>query len=73
MSPLFDGWVPEEEYLRERKIGKRQAQRERANRTSPPFVKVGRQTYYSIAGFRADLASREIKPARLDRGRRRAA
>jgi hypothetical protein len=64
VSELLEGYVPEDEYLRMRGIGQRQAQRERRARIGPPFVKLGRETYYSVAGFRAYLVSREIKPVK---------
>lgn len=59
MSDLLEGYVPEAEYRRVRGICQRQAQRERASRSGPPFVKLGRGVYYNAAGFREWLAAKE--------------
>ena len=60
MSDLLEGYVPEAEYCRVRRICRRQAQRERANCSGPPWVKLGRGIYYNIAGFREWLAAKEV-------------
>jgi hypothetical protein len=70
MSALFEGYMPEQEYCDGRGISTRQAQRERAARTGPPFIKIGRDIYYNIDSFRAWLASKEVRPPSADRGRR---
>jgi hypothetical protein len=65
MSELLAGYIPEAEYLIARGIGPRQACRERAARTGPPYVEFGRGCYYyPIDGFRAWLAAREVKPVK---------
>ena len=72
LSDLLEGYVPDAEYRRLRRISKRQAQRERAARVGPPWVKLGREIYYSVPGFREWLAAQEVKPVRTHcaRGRR---
>ena len=67
---LLVGFFSAEEYCELRGINKRQAQRERAARVGPPWVKLGRATYYSVAGFREWLAAQEIRPVRVHSGRR---
>ena len=64
MPDLLEGYVPDAEYCEVRRISKRQAQRERAARAGPPWVRLGREIYYSIRGFREWLADQEIKPQR---------
>jgi hypothetical protein len=62
MAALLEGYIPEAEYCRARGVCRRQAQRERASRSGPPFVKVGRDVYYNVESFRSWLARKEIKP-----------
>ena len=64
MPDLFAGWIPEEEYRKQRNISKRQAQRERANRTGPPYTKIGRDIYYRVEGVHRWMVAREIQPVK---------
>jgi hypothetical protein len=61
---LFEGYLTEEQYLAERKIGRRQGQRERAAGIAPPWVKIGRRVFYSIPGGQRYVASQEVEPVR---------
>ena len=45
---LLAGYIPEEEYARQRGVTLRTCQRDRALRQAPPYVVIGRQIYYNV-------------------------
>lgn len=57
---LFDGYVAEAEYARQRGVSVRLLQRERRARQGPPFVKVGTAVYYSVEGIREWLRANTV-------------
>ena len=70
LPDLLEGYFPGDEYCDLRGISKRQAQRERASGEGPPWLRLGRDIYYSRPGFREWLAAREVRAARPEnRGR----
>ena len=66
---LFEGYVSEEEYCRQRRVSRRTAQRERALRKSPPYLLLGKQVFYRIAAVRAWMLQQE-RAFESDRRRR---
>jgi predicted metal-dependent hydrolase len=74
-ASLFEGYISEQEYARQRGVSLRTCQRDRALRKSPPHCVLGKQVYYRISAVRAWLLQQERSftpkpgPARV-RGRR---
>ena len=68
---VFDGFITEAEYARQRGVSLRTCQRDRALRTAPPHVVIGRTVYYRIESVRQWLAAQERQPDRIVRRRRR--
>jgi len=66
---LLDGYVPESELAKARRVAKRTLRHERQRGEGPPWAKVGRDVYYSIDGFREWLRSIEQRPVRAGKGR----
>jgi hypothetical protein len=58
-SELFEGFISEEEYARQRGVSLRTCQRDRALRRSPPYVLVGKRVYYRVAAVRAWFLEQE--------------
>lgn len=58
-SELFEGFITEEEYARQRGVSVRTCQRDRALRRSPPYVLIGKQVFYRIAAVRAWFLEQE--------------
>jgi len=56
---LLAGYIPEEEYARQRGVTLRTCQRDRALRQAPPYVIIGRQIYYNVESLRNWLQKRE--------------
>jgi hypothetical protein len=56
---LLAGYIPEEEYARQRSVTLRTCQRDRALRQAPPYVVIGRQIYYNVESLRNWLQKRE--------------
>lgn len=71
---LLDGYIPEEEYARQRGVTLRTCQRDRALRQAPPYVVIGRQIYYNVESLRNWLQQREQTEDRMPQSfsRRRA-
>jgi hypothetical protein len=61
---VFDGYIDEEEMAKQRDVSVRTLQLERQRGDGPPWVKVGRDVYYPIDGFRDWLKSIERRPVR---------
>lgn len=51
--------LEETEYAAQRGVSLRTAQRERAQRLGPPFIKLGRKIYYRPAAIEAWLLAQE--------------
>ena len=51
--------IAEIEYAKQRGVSLRTAQRERAMRVGPPYIKLGRQVYYRPAAIEAWLIAQE--------------
>ena len=51
--------ISEADYAAARGVSLRTAQRERAQRIGPPFIKLGRQVYYRPAAIEAWLIEQE--------------
>lgn len=51
--------IPEAEYAAARGVSLRTVQRERAQRSGPPFIKLGRQIFYRPAAVEAWLLAQE--------------
>jgi hypothetical protein len=54
--------ISEEQYAEDRGVSLRTAQRERALRASPPFIKMGRKIFYRPAAIEAWLLAQEQTP-----------
>ena len=72
---VFDDYITEAEYARQRGVSVRTCQRDRALRQAPPHVILGNRVYYRVDAVRQWLETRERatdKPARRGRlaGRR---
>lgn len=73
-ASVLEGFLPENEYARQRGVSLRTCQRDRALRQSPPYVIIGRRVYYRIEAVREWLIKRENsneRPPRAFAGRRR--
>jgi predicted metal-dependent hydrolase len=58
-ASLFEGYISEQEYARQRGVSLRTCQRDRALRKSPPHCVLGKQVYYRISAVRAWLLQQE--------------
>ena len=56
---IFDGYIDEREYCRQRGVSLRTAQRDRQLRQSPPYITVGKRVLYRIEAVRDWLIARE--------------
>ena len=56
---IFDGYIDEHEYCRQRGVSLRTAQRDRQLRQSPPYITVGKRVLYRIEAVRDWLIARE--------------
>lgn len=69
-SEIFEGFVTEAEYARQRGVSLRTCQRDRALRRAPPHVILGNRVFYRIDAVRAWLNAQERDAARGARSRR---
>lgn len=69
-TDILEGFITEQELARQRGVSLRTCQRDRARRSAPPYVLIGRQVFYRVAATRKWLAEREIC-AESGRGRKR--
>ena len=58
-TSVFDGYITEAEYARQRGVSVRTCQRDRALRKAPPHVPYGNCVYYRIDAIRQWLEARE--------------
>ncbi len=56
---IFEGYVTEEKYARQRGVSVRTCQRDRALRKAPPHVVLGNRIFYRVEAVRAWLETRE--------------
>lgn len=73
-APLFEGFIDETEYCRQRRISRRTAQRERRLREGPPYVRLGHRVYYRVEAVQGWVLQKETVPLRTrsnPRGARR--
>ena len=61
---IFDGYIDEHEYCRQRGVSLRTAQRDRQLRQAPPYTTVGNRVLYRIEAVRAWLLDQEHKVER---------
>jgi len=61
---IFDGYIDEHEYCRQRGVSLRTAQRDRQLRQAPPYITVGKRVMYRIEAVRDWLLNQE---RRVDR------
>jgi hypothetical protein len=59
--------IPEADYAAARGVSLRTAQRERAQRIGPPFIKLGRNVYYRPAAIEQWLIDQEQSQPRAKR------
>ena len=59
--------IPEAQYAAARGVSLRTAQRERAQRIGPPFIKLGRKIFYRKAAIEAWLLAQEQDQPRATR------
>ena len=64
---LLRGYVTEDAMAAARNRTKRTLRQERLRGSGPPWLKIGRDVYYSESGFREWLQSIERRPARARR------
>lgn len=69
-SSIFEGYITEVEYARQRGVSVRTCQRDRALRQAPPHVILGNRIFYRIDAVRTWLEARERGAERFIRGRR---
>lgn len=67
---IFDGYIDEHEYCRQRGVSLRTAQRDRQLRQSPPYITVGKRVLYRIEAVRAWLLDQERRVERRARAPR---
>ena len=67
---IFDGYITEAEYARQRSVSVRTCQRDRALRQAPPHVILGKRVFYRIDAVRAWLEVQERSVDRHTGGRR---
>ena len=58
-TSVFDGYITEAEYARQRGVSVRTCQRDRALRKAPPHVPYGNHIYYRVDAVRQWLEARE--------------
>jgi len=51
-TAIFDGFITEEEYARQRGVSVRTCQRDRALRKAPPHLIIGKQIHYRVESVR---------------------
>jgi hypothetical protein len=56
---IFEGYISEAEYARQRGVSLRTCQRDRALRKSPPHCIIGKQVFYRITAIREWLLQQE--------------
>ncbi len=56
---IFDGYIDEHEYCRQRGVSLRTVQRDRQLRQTPPYTTVGKRVLYRIEAVRAWLLDQE--------------
>jgi len=56
---IFDGYIDEHEYCRQRGVSLRTAQRDRQLRQAPPYTLVGKRVMYRIESVRDWLLNQE--------------
>jgi hypothetical protein len=61
------GYLPEDQIAAKRRVSKRTLRSERQRGDGPPFVKLGKQVFYPLDGFRGWLKSIERQPVRSGR------
>jgi len=61
---IFDGYIDEHEYCRQRGVSLRTAQRDRQLRQAPPYLVVGKKVYYRIAAIREWMLRQEHREVR---------
>ena len=61
---LFAGLISEEAMCAQRRITVRQSQRERRMGMAPPWVKIGRDVYFDVEGFRQYVREKMVTPSR---------
>jgi len=67
---LFEGYIDEQEYCRQRGVSLRTAQRDRQLRQAPPYLVVGKKVYYRIAAVREWMLNQERREERKARSAR---
>ena len=67
---VFDGYITETEYARQRGVTIRTCQRDRALRQAPPHVVLGNRVFYRVDAVRNWLEARERRADRCVRGDR---
>jgi hypothetical protein len=68
---LFEGYIDEPEYCRQRGVSLRTAQRDRQLRQAPPYLVVGKKVYYRIAAVREWMLNQERREERKAQPARR--
>jgi len=68
---LFEGYIDEHEYCRQRGVSLRTAQRDRQLRQAPPYLLVGKKVYYRIAAVREWMLNQERREERKAQPARR--
>jgi hypothetical protein len=66
-ADLFADYIDENTVARMRKCSIRHLREERLRGDGPPFVKIDRNIYYSISGFKTWLETITTKPVRVSR------
>jgi hypothetical protein len=56
---VFDGYISEQEYARQRGVSLRTCQRDRALRKAPPHCLIGKQVWYRVEAIRIWMRERE--------------
>lgn len=67
---VFEGFITEAEYARQRGVSVRTCQRDRALRQAPPHVILGKRVFYRVDAIRAWLEAQERSVDRHTGGRR---
>ena len=68
---LFEGYIDEHEYCRQRGVSLRTAQRDRQLRQAPPYLLVGKKVYYRIIAVREWMLRQERREERKSQPARR--
>jgi hypothetical protein len=61
------GYLSEDRIAEKRRVSKRTLRSERQRGAGPPFVKLGKQVFYPLDGFRGWLKAIERQPVRSGR------